>query len=302
MTSVDDADQAGRVTAAGSRATGDTLPTSWLMAAASHGPLGRDDGGFVAIEERADPDRDANVRTLRLRAPHDARLTRLPSRLHDFPNLTDLTIGPYVEPDLVKGLDQGGIPGSVTTLTVLTGGRPTRWPKGLSLPAVRSYTTDGPSSFSSETFPHLELAHLAPTKTSMVALLALPTLSTLQMRTVPLPAPEIFEAVAHLPLVDLGLLGGRKITDLTGIDRLPGLRRLRLQSLPALTSIAALESLEHLEELRILYCSRIQDVETVTRIPSLSRFDAHGCQGIGLEALGSFLDEHSAHRGHRALG
>lgn len=291
--------QRGWLAADGTRDETSPLPEQWVMAASDSTPLGQAIEAFIALDAPPDEERDAAVRSLRVRGDIGAYVTEVPRRLDRFPNLTELSLGAGVAPTIVSTMTDGAIPDTVTTLEVWTGGAPTRWPRGMVLPSVRRLQTDGPTTFTAQTFPNLEHAHLAPTKTSFEALLALPRLAALQLRTVPHPAPEIFEKIAHLPLVDLGLLGGRKITDLRGIELLPGLRRLRLQSLPVLTSIAALEGLEHLEELLILYCSRIEDIETVTKISSLGRFDAYGCTGIGLEALESFLDEHSAHRTHR---
>lgn len=292
-------DQRGWLAADGTRNEPSPLPDAWVMAASDATPLGQAIEAFIALDAPPDEERDAAVRSLRVRGDIGAYVAEVPRDLDRFPNLTELSLGGGIDPSIVSTVTPGAIPGTVTSLNVWTGGPPSRWPRGLVLPSVRRLQTDGTMTFTAENFPNLEHAHLAPTKTSFEALLALPSLTAMQLRTVPYPAPEIFEKIAHLPLVDLGLLGGRKITGLDGIGMLPGLLRLRLQSLPRLTSVAALADLEHLEEVLVLYCSRIEDIATVTTLPAIRRFDAYGCTGIGLEAIESFIDEHSAHRQRR---
>ena len=183
---------------------GDTLDhIGWVMAESRHAEK------LIALHPDApwqvlhadgpvDPARDAHVDALRLYAPGTEPLTRLFARVRQFGGLRRLSIGPNAGRELVAGIDQGGIPPSVTTLGVFTGGTPAAWPNAVVLPRVTTLRTDAPLRFTRGNFPNLRAVSLKPTAsgTNLDAALSCPDLRELHLRTVP---RDVFARIGHLP-------------------------------------------------------------------------------------------------------
>ncbi|GAH78406.1 unnamed protein product, partial [marine sediment metagenome] len=96
---------------------------------------------------------------------------------------------------------------------------------------------------------------------------------------------SLFNRIAALPLVSLGLMAGRSLKTLAGIEQLSGLRSLRLKNQGLLETIGPIAALPALEQLNIQYCKRITDINTLEALPALQDLTLGGCGNIGLGVL-----------------
>lgn len=251
---------------------------------------GSDANKLLLADEPPDSVKDAGVTELRVWAPANDKLMSVPARLAALTRLRCLAIGPGVDPKTISSLDQNLIPSTVTALGVFTSGLPAKWPAAVCLPNVVDLRTDGPMSFTHANFPNLRAVSVYPERNgkNLDAVLACKLLDELQLLTV--SDSDMFARIEHLPLTKLGLLGG-KLATLEGIERLGGIKWLRLHNLRWLTSISAIKALSRLEELELRYCRQIEDIAVVADLPRLRRLEVIACGNVGLKKMQIFIDK-----------
>lgn len=135
--------------------------------------------------------------------------------------------------------------------------------------------------FKAEDFPALRSLSILPDKQDKLLdqALRLP-LAELNLFNVPFDA-ILFDRIAPLPLVSLGLMSGRSLQTLAGIEQLSGLRSLRLKNQGALETIRPITALPALEGLNIQYCKKIADINVLEELPGLRELTLVGCGNIG---------------------
>ena len=94
----------------------------------------------------------------------------------------------------------------------------------------------------------------------------------------------------RVPVVGLVLEAGlavykRQLQTLAGIERLSGLRSLRLKNQGVLETIRPIAALPALESLNIQYCKKIMDIDVLEELPGLRELTLVGCGNIGLGEL-----------------
>ena len=154
------------------------------------------------------------------------------------------------------------------------------------MPRLESLEVNVPMRFKAEDFPALRSLSILPDKQGKLLdqALHLPLLVELNLFNVPFDA-TLFDRIAALPLVSLGLMSGRSLQTLAGIERLSGLRSLRLKNQGVLETIRPIAALPALESLNIQYCKKIMDIDVLEELPGLRELTLVGCGNIGLGEL-----------------
>lgn len=87
----------------------------------------------------------------------------------------------------------------------------------------------------------------------------------------------------------LGLLGGRELVSLEGIQRLQLLSSVRLKNLLSLAYISALTQLPALRKLDVQYCKHIKNIEVLNGLRALEGLTIVGCGVLGLSKVDEIL-------------
>ncbi|MFY3135280.1 hypothetical protein ACOTFF_05925 [Achromobacter xylosoxidans] len=147
---------------------------------------------------------------------------------------------------------------------------------------MESLEVNVPMRFKAEDFPALKSLSMLPDKAGKLLdqALRLP-LQELNLFNVPFDE-SLFARIAALPLLSLGLMAGRSLKTLAGIEQLSGLRSLRLKNQGALETIRPIAALPALEWLSIQYCKKIADIHVLEELAGLQELTLVGCGNIGL--------------------
>lgn len=227
----------------------------------------------------------AGIESARLWAPPLDAMHELPELITRLPSLVQLSIGPgNVAPSVVKGLRPGLLPGSLRHLSISVGLGSYTWQAG-PMPQLESLAVDAPLKFGTGDFLALLSLSMTPDRKGahLDQALRLP-LRELNLYNVPFDA-SLFDRIADLPLLALGLMAGRTLTTLSGIEQLSGLRALRLKNQGVLQTIRPIAALPALEWLNIQYCKRIEDIGVLDELPGLQELTLVGCGNVGLGDL-----------------
>ncbi|MDQ8034682.1 MAG: leucine-rich repeat domain-containing protein [Bordetella sp.] len=257
----------------------------WVCLHSSH--AAQFPGSTPTVFHDAPPDAAtlARIRSLHLWAPPLARIAEVPALIAQMPALVALSIGPgSVDPALIGALRADLFPPSLRHLALVPGQGSHTW-KGGAMPHLLSLFIDRPLRFDPADFPSLQSLAIVPDArgTTLDRALQLP-LRELDLLNVPFDE-AVFARIAALPLEALGLVGGRTLASLDGIQALAGLRALRIKNQNALQRIAAIANLDQLRQLDIQYCPKITDITTLDRLRTLQSLTLVGCRNIGLGPL-----------------
>lgn len=236
----------------------------------------------------------ASIEDVHLWAPHEDPLQELPELIARLPSLIHLSIGPgAILPSLVTGLRADMLPASLRHLSMDPAQGTYTWKAG-PMPRLESLTVDATFRFEPEEFPALMSLSAVPDRRGALLdrALQLP-LRELNLWNVPFDS-SVFDRIAELPLLALGLVGGRTLKTLSGIEQLAGLRSLRLKNQGILQTIRPVAALPHLERLDIQYCTRIADIDVLGELSALQELTLVGCGNVGLGDL-----EHALRAGLR---
>lgn len=96
---------------------------------------------------------------------------------------------------------------------------------------------------------------------------------------------SVFNRLAALPLVALGVVNGRTLESLASIEQLAGLRSLLVKNQGILHTIRPIAALSNLEKLNIQYCKRIADIDVLGELSALQELTLVGCGDVGLGTL-----------------
>jgi len=227
----------------------------------------------------------ARIRSLHLWAPPLAKVTEVPALVARLPHLVQLSIGPgNVEPALIGRLRAEMFPPSLRHLTLLPGQGNHAW-KGGAMPQLLSLFVDRPLRFEPADFVGLQSLAVVPDARGAVLDRAL-QLPLREFDLLDVPFDEaLFARLAPLPLEAFGLVGGRRLASLDGMEALGGLRALRMKNQHALQRIGAIAGLPRLAQLDIQYCTKITDIATLGELDGLERLTLVGCRAIGLGGL-----------------
>ncbi|MBD9474841.1 hypothetical protein DAI43_25245 [Achromobacter xylosoxidans] len=231
----------------------------------------------------------ASIEDVHLWAPPGDPLRELPGLLARLPALAHLSIGPgAVAGSVLTGLRADMLPASLRHLSIHPEPGTYTWQAG-PLPRLEALTVGATLRFEPEDFPALISLSMVPDRRGMLLdrALSLP-LKELNLWNVPFDS-SIFDRIAGLPLLALGLLAGRGLKTLSGIEQLTGLRSLRLKNLGALEKIGPISALENLERLDIQYCKRIADIGVLDMLTRLRELTLVGCGDVGLGELAQTL-------------
>lgn len=153
------------------------------------------------------------------------------------------------------------------------------------MPGLESLTVNATLRFDPEDFPALISLSTVPDRRGALLDHAMRlSLMELNLWTVPFDS-SLFDRIAGLPLLALGLLAGRGMKTLSGIEQLSQLRSLRLKNQGMLQTIAPIAMLPDLERLDIQYCKRIEDIGVLDALPQLKELTLVGCGDVGLGQL-----------------
>lgn len=227
----------------------------------------------------------ASIEDVHLWAPHEDPLHELPELIARLSSLIHLSIGPgAILPSLVTGLRADMLPASLRHLSMHPEQGTYTWNAG-PMPRLEALTVDATFRFEPEAFPALISLSAIPDRRGVLLdrALRLP-LRELNLWNVPFDS-SVFDRIAELPLLALGLLGGRTLKTLSGIEQLAGLRSLRLKNQGMLQTIRPTAALPGLERLDIQYCTRIADIDVLGELPALQELTLVGCGNIGLGGL-----------------
>lgn len=222
-------------------------------------------------------------------APPLDPLQELPSLIARLPSLVQLSIGPgQIASTVAVDLRADMLPGGLRHLSISAGQRAFTWRAG-PMPQLESLSVDAPMRFTPEDFPALLSLSMAPDRkgANLEPALRMP-LQELNLYNVPFDA-ALFDRLAGLPLVALGLMAGRSLKTLSGIEQLSGLRSLRLKNQGLLETIGPIAALPALEWLDIQYCKRIVDIAVLGQLPVLQELTLVGCGDVGLGSLAQTL-------------
>ncbi|NMK45882.1 leucine-rich repeat domain-containing protein [Achromobacter sp. Bel] len=236
----------------------------------------------------------ATIEDVHLWAPHEDPLQELPALIARLPSLIHLSVGPGAIPaSLMTGLRADMLPASLRHLSLHPEQGAYTWKAG-PMPRLEALTVDATFRFEPEEFPTLISLSTVPDRRGVLLdrALRLP-LRELNLWNVPFDS-SVFDRIAELPLLALGLLGGRTLKTLSGIEQLAGLRSLRLKNQGMLQAIRPVAALPGLERLDIQYCTRIADIDVLGELPALQELTLVGCGNIGLGDL-----EHTLRAGLR---
>jgi len=231
----------------------------------------------------------ASIEDVHLWAPPGDPLHELPELIARLPALAHLSIGPgAVAGSVLAELRAAMLPAGLRHLSIHPEPGTYTWKAG-PLPRLEALTVDATLRFNPEDFPALMSLSMVPDRrgTLLDRVLRLP-LKELNLLNVPFDS-SVFDRIAELPLLALGLLAGRGLTTLAGIDQLAGLRSLRLKNLGALETIGPITALESLERLDVQYCKRITDIGVLGDLTRLQELTLVGCGDVGLGELAQTL-------------
>ncbi|QKH34526.1 leucine-rich repeat domain-containing protein [Achromobacter pestifer] len=232
----------------------------------------------------------ASIEAAHLWTPHGDPLRELPELIARLPSLVHLSVGPgAVSSSVLTGLRADMLPASLRHLSLHPEPGTHTWQAG-PLPRLEALTIEATLRFDPEDFPALISLSMVPDRrgTLLDRALSLP-LKELNLWNVPFDS-SIFDRIAGLPLLSLGLLAGRGLKTLSGIEQLAGLRSLRLKNQTALEAIGPVATLEGLERLDIQYCKRIADIGVLNQLPRLQELTLVGCGDVGLGELAQTLN------------
>lgn len=227
----------------------------------------------------------ATIEYVHLWAPPLDPMQAVPDLIAQLPSLTHLSIGPgNIQASVVKNLRADMLPASLRHLSIFDCPGSYTWSAG-PIPRLESLEVNVPMRFKAEDFPALRSLSILPDKQGKLLdqALRLP-LAELNLFNVPFDA-TLFDRIAALPLVSLGLMAGRSLQTLAGIERLSGLRSLRLKNQGVLETIRPIAALTALESLNIQYCKKITDIDVLEELPGLRELTLVGCGNIGLGGL-----------------
>lgn len=231
----------------------------------------------------------ATIEYVHLWAPPLDPVQELPELIARLPSLTHLSIGPgNIHASVLKNLRADMLPASLRHLSIFDCPGSHTWSAG-AMPRLESLEVNVPMRFKAEDFPALRSLSILPDKPGKLLdqALRLP-LAELNLFNVPFDA-TLFDRIAALPLVSLGLMSGRSLQTLAGIERLSGLRSLRLKNQGLLEAIRPIAALPALTDLNIQYCKRIVDIEVLETMTGLQALTLVGCGDIGLGGLAARL-------------
>lgn len=227
----------------------------------------------------------ATIEYVHLWAPPLDPVEAVPALIAQLPSLTHLSIGPgNIQPSVLKNLRADMLPPSLRHLSIFDCPGSYTWSAG-PMPRLESLEVNVPMRFKAEDFPALRSLSILPDKQGKLLdqALQLP-IAELNLFNVPFDA-TLFDRIAALPLVSLGLMSGRSLQTLAGIERLSGLRSLRLKNQGVLETIRPIAALPALEWLNIQYCKKITDIDVLEELPGLRELTLVGCGNIGLGHL-----------------
>lgn len=240
---------------------------------------------LVFYDQPYDAEYLSRVIDAHLWSPSDGPIDRLPEIITAMTNLKSLSIGPgRLLPTVVTELQQGDLPENLEELSVHIGDRTLVWPDVV-VPNLQTLYVGEPFRFKNEHFPRLRALSLYPQKSlnNVRQALELP-LEELNLLNVPTDE-GIFGLLEPVGLRRLGLIGGRTLTSITGINALAQLESLRLKNLTSLGDISELASLQRLEILNIQYCKKITGIAAINDLPRLRKLTLVGCGNIGLDTI-----------------
>ncbi|MGB3816986.1 leucine-rich repeat domain-containing protein [Achromobacter pulmonis] len=227
----------------------------------------------------------ATIEYVHLWAPPLDPVQAVPDLIAQLPSLTHLSIGPgNIQASVVKTLRADMLPASLRHLSIFDCPGSYTWSAG-PMSRLESLEVNVPMRFKAEDFPALRSLSILPDKPGKLLdqALRLP-LAELNLFNVPFDA-TLFDRIAALPLVSLGLMSGRSLQTLAGIERLSGLRSLRLKNQGVLETIRPIAAVPALEWLNIQYCKKIADIDVLEELPGLRELTLVGCGNIGLGEL-----------------
>ncbi|WP_241049939.1 leucine-rich repeat domain-containing protein [Achromobacter xylosoxidans] len=227
----------------------------------------------------------ATIEYVHLWAPPLDPVEAVPALIAQLPSLTHLSIGPgNIQASVVKNLRADMLPASLRHLSIFDCPGSYTWSAG-AMPQLESLEVNVPMRFKAEDFPALRSLSILPDKQGKLLdqALRLP-LAELNLFNVPFDA-TLFDRIAALPLVSLGLMSGRSLQTLAGIERLSGLWSLRLKNQGVLETIRPIAALPALEWLNIQYCKKIADIDVLEELSGLRDLTLVGCGNIGLGGL-----------------
>ncbi|MFE0840934.1 leucine-rich repeat domain-containing protein [Achromobacter insolitus] len=227
----------------------------------------------------------ASIEDAHLWAPHGDPLRELPSLIAQLPSLVHLSIGPgAIAADILTALHADMLPASLRHLSIHPESGTYHW-QGGPMPGLESLTVNATLRFDPEDFPALISLSTVPDRRGALLDHAMRlSLMELNLWTVPFDS-SLFDRIAGLPLLALGLLAGREMKTLSGIEQLSQLRSLRLKNQGMLQTIAPIAMLPDLERLDIQYCKRIEDIGVLDALPQLKELTLVGCGDVGLGQL-----------------
>lgn len=261
----------------------------WLMLHSRQAAQAHSSDQILFHDAPPDPATLATIEYVHLWAPPLDPVQELPALIARLPSLTHLSIGPgNIEASVVKNLRADMLPASLRHLSIFDCPGSHTWSAG-AMPRLESLEVNVPMRFKAEDFPALRSLSILPDKTGKLLdqALRLP-LAELNLFNVPFDA-TVFDRIAALPLVSLGLMAGRSLQTLAGIEQLSGLRSLRLKNQGLLETIRPITALPALADLNIQYCKRIADINVLETMTGLQALTLVGCGDIGLGGLAARL-------------
>jgi hypothetical protein len=160
----------------------------------------------------------AQIESVHVWAPHGDPLTEMPALIARLPSLVDLSMGPgAIDPSVMTGLRADMFPDSLRHLSLHPSQNTYTW-KGGAMPRLESLTVGAALRFEPEDFPALMSLTAVPDRRGVMLdrALQLP-LKELNLWNVPVDA-SVFDRLARLQLVALGLVNGRTLDTLAGIE------------------------------------------------------------------------------------
>lgn len=254
----------------------------WLLMHSRQAAQAQGSDQILFHDAPPDPATLATIEYVHLWAPPLDPVQELPALIARLPSLTHLSIGPgNIEASVIKNLRADMLPASLRHLSIFDCPGSHAWSAG-AMPRLESLEVNVPMRFKAEDFPALKSLSMLPDKPGKLLDQAL-RLPLLELNLFNVPFDEsLFARIAALPLVSLGLMAGRSLKTLAGIEQLSGLRSLRLKNQGALETIRPIATLPKLEWLNIQYCKRIADIDVLGELAGLQEMILVGCGDIGL--------------------
>lgn len=254
----------------------------WLLMHSRQAAQAQGSDQILFHDAPPDPATLATIEYVHLWAPPLDPVQELPALIARLPSLTHLSIGPgNIQASVVKNLRADMLPASLRHLSIFDCPGSHAWSAG-AMPRLESLEVNVPMRFKAEDFPALKSLSMLPDKPGKLLdqALRLP-LQELNLFNVPFDE-SLFARIAALPLVSLGLMAGRSLKTLAGIEQLSRLRSLRLKNQGALETIRPIAALPALEWLSIQYCKKIADIHVLEELAGLQELTLVGCGNIGL--------------------